>query len=155
LSQGDTTALVQSLAPRGRGPDTESGLAARIWAASSGNPFVVIETLRALEQVAMSAATPAALALPERVRELVMARLERLSERGQALTMLAAVIGREFEFELLQCAAGLGANEAADAVEELVRRQMLRTVRDRFEVVHDWVREVVYGALLPMRRRLL
>jgi len=26
---------------------------------------------------------------------------------------------------------------------------------DRFEVVHDWVREVVYGALLPMRRTLL
>src|SRR5262249_12633749 len=93
--------------------------------------------------------------LPERVRELVMVRLERLSERGRALVTLAAVIGREFEFALLPRASGLEAHEAADAVEELVRRQMLRTVGDRFELVHDWVREVVYGALLPIRRTLL
>jgi len=85
----------------------------------------------------------------------VVVRLERLSERGRALVTLAAVIGRKFDFEFLQHASGLEAHEAANAVEELVRRQMLRAVGDRFEVVHDWVREVVYGALLPMRRKLL
>jgi DNA-binding SARP family transcriptional activator len=155
LSQEDTTALVQSLAPRGRVVDAEGALAERIWGASNGNPFVVVEILRALEQGALPTTTADALALPDRVRELVMVRLERLSEAGQALVALAAVIGREFEFELLQRASGLEAHEAADGVEELVRRQMLRTVGDRFKVVHDWVREVVYGALLPMRRKLL
>src|SRR5499426_2632248 len=155
LSQHDTTALVQSLAPRGRAVDAESALAERIWGASNGNPFVVVETLRALEQGALPATTADALGLPERVRELVMVRLERLSARGQALVTLADVIGREFEFALLQRASGLEAHEAADAVEELVRRQMLRAVGDRFELVHDWVREVVYGALLPGRRALL
>jgi DNA-binding SARP family transcriptional activator len=155
LSQEDTTALVQSLAPRGRAVDAASALAERIWGASNGNPFVVVETLRALEQGALPTTTADALGLPERVREVVMVRLERLSERGQALVTLAAVIGREFEFELLQRASGLRAHEAANAVEELVRRQMLRTVGDRFKVVHDWVREVVYGALLPIRRQLL
>src|SRR5262244_1647457 len=155
LSQHDTTALAQSLAPRGRAVEAESALAERIWGASNGNPFVVVETLRALEQGARPTETADALGLPERVRELVMVRLERLSARGQALLTLAAVIGREFEFELLQRASGLEAHEAADAVEELARRQMLRTMGDRFEVVHDWVREVVYGALLPGRRALL
>ena len=155
LSQDDMTALVQSLAPRGRAMDATSALAERIWGASNGNPFVVVETLRALEQGALPTETADALGLPERVRELVMVRLERLSERGRALVTLAAVIGREFEFALLQHASGLEAHEAADAVEELVRRQMLRTVGDRLELVHDWVREVVYGALLPGRRALL
>src|SRR5262247_344323 len=155
LSQDDTTALVQSLAPRGRAVDATSAMADRIWGASNGNPFVVVETLRALEQGELPAPTADAPGLPERVRELVMVRLERLSERGRALVTLAAVIGREFEFALLQHASGLEAHEAADAVEELVRRQMLRTVGDRLELVHDWVREVVYGALLPGRRALL
>ena len=155
LSQEYTTALVQSLIPRARGLEADSDLATRIWGVSNGNPFVVVETLRALEQGALSAATPDPLGLPDRVRELVSARLERLSQRGQALAALAAVIGREFEFELLQRASGLRADEAADGAEELIRRQVLRTVGDRFTVVHDWVREVVYGVLLPIRRKLL
>src|SRR5262249_36673881 len=155
LSQEDTTALVQSLAARGRAVEVTSVLAERIWGASNGNPFVVVETLRALEQGALPATTTDARGLPERVRELVIVRLARVCERGRALVTLAAVIGREFEFALLQRASGLEAHEAADAVEELVRRQMLRTVGDRFELVHDWVREVVFGALLPMRRTLL
>src|SRR5262245_44541931 len=127
LSEEDTTALVQSLTPRGRAVDVTSALAERIWGASNGNPFVVVETLRALEQGALPATATDAPGLPERVRELVMIRLERLSERGRALVTLGAVIGREFEFALLQHASGLEAHEAADAVEELVRRQMLRT----------------------------
>ena len=45
--------------------------------------------------------------------ELVRARLDRLSERGRGLAGLAATIGREFEFELLQRASGLGEDEAA------------------------------------------
>src|SRR5262245_9632910 len=154
-AQDDTTALVQSLAARGRAVEVTSVLAERIWGASNGNPFVVVETLRALEQGALPTETADVLGLPERVRDLVMVRLERLSERGRALVTLAAVIGREFEFALLQHASGLEAHEAADAVEELVRRQMLRTVGERFELVHDWVREVVYRGLLPMRRTLL
>jgi len=32
---------------------------------------------------------------------------------------------------------------------------VLRTVGDRFKMVHDWVREVVLSALLPIRRKLL
>jgi predicted ATPase len=62
LSQEDTTALVQSLAPRGRAVDAESALAERMWGASNGNPFVVVETLRALEQGALPTTTADALA---------------------------------------------------------------------------------------------
>jgi DNA-binding SARP family transcriptional activator len=155
LSRRNTTAVVRSLVPRGRAQVGRSDLAARIWDASNGNPFVIVETLRALEQGAMPTTPPDALAFPDRVRELVMVRLERLSRRGQELAPLAAVIGREVDFEVLQRASGLAAHEAADAVEELVRRQVLRAVGDRFKMVHDWVREVVLSTLLPIRRKLL
>src|SRR5262249_8258782 len=40
-------------------------------------------------------------------------------------------------------------------VEALVRTQILHSVRERFDFVHDRLREVAYDRLLPMRRRML
>ena len=66
------------------------------------------------------------LPLPRRVRELVTGRLERLSDPARQLARVAAVIGREFDFPLVQRAAGLDDSAAAQAVEELVRRHIFR-----------------------------
>jgi tetratricopeptide (TPR) repeat protein len=98
---------------------------------------------------------PGARLLVEAVRQLVTRRLDRLSERGRLLTTVAAVIGREFEFALLQRAAGLGEAEAAEGVEELVRRRVLQGVQERFDFVHDRIREVVRVELLAPRLRVL
>jgi DNA-binding SARP family transcriptional activator len=154
LSHDETAALVQSLGPRDRATELDGGWAERIWTASGGNPFVVVETLRAVEQGASSPSTDG-LPLPVGVSELVQARIDRLSERGRALARLSATIGQQFEFDLLQRASGLREDEAAAGIEELVRRRMLRAIGERFEFVHDRVREVVYAGLLPVRRKLL
>ena len=65
------------------------------------------------------------------------------------------MIGREFEFALLQRATGLDETAAAEEIEALVRRRVLRVVGERFDFVHDRVREVVHGQLLLPRRVLL
>jgi tetratricopeptide (TPR) repeat protein len=78
-----------------------------------------------------------------------------LSDRARPLLAVAAVIGREFDFTLLQRASGLTEREAAVGVEELVRRRMLHGVDDGFDFTHDRIREVVYSGLLPPRRKLL
>ena len=154
LSREETTVLVRTFGGSGRTTPATAALANRIWVASAGNPFVIVESLRALE----AGATPSeahGLPLPARVHELVTMRLERLSERGRSLIGVAAVVGREFEFDLLQRAAGLDAEEAASGIEELVRRRLVRAVADGLELVHDRVREVVYSGLLPARCKLL
>jgi hypothetical protein len=66
------------------------------------------------------------LPLPRRVRELVIGRLERVSDPARQLAGVAAVIGREFDFPLVQRAAGFDDGAAAQAVEELVRRHIFR-----------------------------
>ncbi|MGH7389007.1 MAG: hypothetical protein ACREM3_06050 [Candidatus Rokuibacteriota bacterium] len=86
-------------------------------------------------------------ALPRRVRDVIGARLGRLSPTGRRLVTVAATIGREFEFPLLQVAAGLDAAEAARGVEELVRRRVLDATRERFRFVHDRVRQAAYDAV--------
>ena len=55
---------------------------------------------------------PGSLPLPARVRDMITRRLEPLSERAQQLVRVAAVIGREFEFALLQRAAGVDEQDA-------------------------------------------
>jgi len=154
LSREETASLVGSLGRTGREPGAVEMLAEQVWTASAGNPFVAVESMRALDAGA-APLSPGALPRSERVRELVTARLERLSERGRQLASLSAVIGREFDIALLQRAAGLEEAEVLEGVEELVRRRVLVAVGDRLDVVHDWVREVVYAELLPPRRRAL
>ena len=114
---------------------------------------MVVETLRALDE-----GTPlgsAALTLPERVRDVIARRLERLSDQARELTAVAAVISREFDFAVLGRASSLTDREAAAGVEGLVRRRMLHGVGDAFDFTHDRIREVAYGQLLPARRKLL
>ena len=92
---------------------------------------------------------------PTRVRDLIAHRLERLGDRSRRLLAVAAVIGRPFDFALLQRAADLGEAEAAEGVEELVRHRVLHGSGDGLEFTHDRIREVVHGRLVPARRALL
>jgi DNA-binding SARP family transcriptional activator len=154
LSRGETAELVRRLARTGTDAATIASLADQLWTDSRGNPFVVVETMAALEQGSAVTAM-SALPLPERVRDIVARRLDRLSDGGRALVAVAAVIGREFRFSLLHHAAVLDERVAADALEELVRRRILRVSGEYFDFTHERIREVAISQLLPPRRRLL
>jgi predicted ATPase len=106
LSREATASLVGVLGRTNRDATALAELGDRVWRASDGNPFIAVETLRAFEQG--TAATAGGLPLPERVRELVTQRLARLEPRARELATVAAVIGREFDFALLERAAGVG-----------------------------------------------
>jgi DNA-binding SARP family transcriptional activator/predicted ATPase len=154
LSKEETLTLVSTLARAAGEEAVVTGLAEQVWIASEGNPFAVVETVRALAKG--SVADPSAkLAVPERVRNTVVRHLESLSERGRDLTGVAAVIGREFDFPLLWRAAGLEEHDAAELLEELVRRRVLQNVGERFDFTHDRIREVAYACLLRERRQAL
>jgi DNA-binding SARP family transcriptional activator/tetratricopeptide (TPR) repeat protein len=154
LSRADTETLVRSLTRADLDASTVARLAEQIFTSSGGNPFLVVETMRALAEGTVPQ-TSAGLPLPERARHVISGRLERLGERSKSLLAIASVIGREFDFVLLKGATELEEADAAEEVEALVRRRVLRVVGERFDFVHDQVREVVYGRLLPPRRALL
>jgi DNA-binding SARP family transcriptional activator len=153
LDRHETERLVAAL-HGDRDPAALARLHESIWAASQGSPFMVVETLHALRD---GAATDAQgeLSLPERVRRVVARRLERLGASARQLVATAAVIGRDFNFDLLQRASGLGTNDAIEALEELVRRHVFVEAGEGFDFRHDRIREVARQALLTPRRRLL
>jgi DNA-binding SARP family transcriptional activator len=153
LSREDTSRLTRTLLGLGghrhAGPDLDE----RVWRATEGNPFVVVETVRVLQDHEGPAG--AALPLPAGVRALVLDRLDRLPATHRRLVEIGAVIGRQFDFDLLVRASGLGEEEAAAGVEDLVRREIFGQAGEGFEFTHDRIREVAREAVLPRRRAVL
>ena len=153
LTAAATASLVRALARAGSNATRLADTASRVWALSEGNPFVIVETMQALREGRLPEA--AGVELPRRVREMIAARLARLSPRAQELARVAAVFTRDIEFPVLQRAAGLSRRETAEAVEELVRRRMLDTRGERFDFTHTRLRQAVYQSLLEPRRQAL
>src|SRR5204862_464618 len=153
LSRTETTALARSLARAERDPDALARLDEHVWRISSGNPLLVLETVRALRDA--PAGRDAGASVPTRVREIVMARLERLSEPARRVVSIASLIGRECDFRLLQHCAGLSDRAAAEVVEELVRRRVFHGVGERLYFTHDRLREVASHALVPAQTTTL
>jgi DNA-binding SARP family transcriptional activator len=153
LGRDDTVRLVRSLGRVAGSGNAADRLEEQVWALAEGNPFVVVETVRAIQD---GTVLPGAgvLALPERVRELIDGRLDRLSRGARELASVAAVIGREFDFRLLERAASAGEADAAEAVEELVRRRVLRGVGEQLDFTHDRLRRHVVEQLLAPQRML-
>jgi DNA-binding SARP family transcriptional activator/pimeloyl-ACP methyl ester carboxylesterase len=150
LSRADTVSLVKLLAPT-RMTASVDALGEQVWNATEGNPFMVVETMRGLPD----GAAAGGVALPQRVREVIGRRLEQVSTESRSLLAVGAVIGREFEFELLRRVAGLDEDATAAAVEELVRRRLLTGVGEHLDFTHDQIREVAYSELPPWRRKRL
>ncbi|WPB80742.1 protein kinase [Archangium violaceum] len=138
---------------------------------ASGNPFFIAEYLRAaIGEGLLSRATTGewrlevpgeragalVLPLPRSIAELIERRLAELGEDGGALVQLAAVLGREFDGELLSGAAALGDEATLEALEELRLRQVLEEAGEgRLRFVHDKLREVAYGRIPADRRSAL
>jgi DNA-binding SARP family transcriptional activator len=153
LTRDETVALTRELAGASPTP-VLAAMEDEIWRISEGNPFMVVETVRAVRERGHAPGAWEGL-VPARVRDLIAGRLRTLTDRGRRLLDVAAVIGRRFEFALLQRASGLDEDEAADGVEELVRRRILEQTEGDFEFTHDQIREVHHADLMAPRRALL
>jgi DNA-binding SARP family transcriptional activator/predicted ATPase len=154
LSEDETRRLVAALrAGVGTGRDWDH-IVDDVWEVSEGNPFVVVESIRAVRDQGITAWVRGS-GLAQRVQDFVASRLGRLADRPRHIVATAAAIGRDFSFSLLARAAHVEEGEAAEAVEELVRRRILDAVGDRLGFCHDWIRRLAYEGLLPPKRAVL
>ena len=154
LSRADTAVLVRAMAGPDVDPPTAVRLTNQIWLVSEGNPFIVVESMRALETGEI-APVHGRLPLPQRVREVIARRLDRLSSRARQIVAAAATIGREFDFALLERAAALGDVRTTAGVEELLRKHVIYGRGDRFDFSHDTIREVAFTQISSHRRKAL
>ncbi len=94
--------------------------------------------------------------LPAGLADLLLARMERLSEPAQQVLRTAAVTGRQADDELVRQASGLDDEVYDAAVREAVAHQLL--VPDGaqgYSFRHALLREAIYADLLPGERTRL
>jgi len=153
LSRAETIELTRSLARAERDAGALARLDDDVWRISAGNPLLVVETVRAVRDA--PAGRQAGSSLPTRVREIVAARLERLSEPARRVVSIAIMVGRDCDFRLLQHCAGLTDRAAAEVVEELVRRRVFHGVGERLDFTHDRIREAASHGLVPAQTKAI
>jgi tetratricopeptide (TPR) repeat protein len=139
------------------GRPVRPGVARAIHGRTEGNPFLVGEVVRALdEQGRLDEATDASPVLPETVRDVIGARLDGLDPSSRAVLDAAAVVGREFGLALVARAAGVGRLDALEALEPAVGAHLVAPLEPpRCRFAHAIVRDVVYDHLAPAGRARL
>ncbi|WP_434098491.1 helix-turn-helix transcriptional regulator [Streptomyces mirabilis] len=121
----------------------------RIVDRAEGNAFYAVELLAALP----GDLDPAAPAMPSGLADLLLIRIEQLSDTAQQVLRTAAVAGRRVEHDLLRDAVQLPEDELESALREAVGRQLLVPGDDAtYSFRHALAREAVYADLLPGER---
>jgi class 3 adenylate cyclase/tetratricopeptide (TPR) repeat protein len=140
-------------------------LARAVHEETEGNPFFVREVLRHLAETGAierqdgrwKPRLPAGqLGIPEGVRDVVGRRLARLSGDTNQALRVAAVVGPEFEFNVVQAAGDLSEERLLAAIEEAANaRVVIEVSATRFRFAHALVRATLYDSLTTTRQVVL
>jgi tetratricopeptide (TPR) repeat protein len=152
LNEAETATLAASLT----GGTIEATESRRLYQEAEGNPLFVVESLRAGQPTSAFVSDLTDSPLPPRVQAVLATRLAQLSAPARQLAEVAATIGRQFTFPVLQ-AVGDGDEEGlVRGLDELWQRRIVRERgADAYDFGHDKLREAAYTALSSARRRLL
>jgi DNA-binding SARP family transcriptional activator len=135
----------------------EAEVVDKLYDETEGNPLFVVEYSRAglgRPSDVRDAGSPGM--LPPGVQAAILARLAQLSISARNLMELAAVIGREFTYEVLRRASGEGESALVQALDELWQRRLIREKRkNSYDFTHDKLRQAAYQNISDPRRRFL
>ncbi|MDP9791813.1 DNA-binding CsgD family transcriptional regulator [Catenuloplanes nepalensis] len=116
---------------------------------AQGNPFFIEELAAAGDPVGCAV-------IPETLRDLLLARVDRLPEAAQRLLRIASVGGNQVGHDLLVTAAELPTEQLEAALRAAIAAQLMVADPDGgYEFRHALVREAVHDDLLPGERARL
>jgi tetratricopeptide (TPR) repeat protein len=135
---------------------------------TEGNPFFVEEVFRHLVEEGKvfdengefrTDVHVGELEVPESVRLVVGRRLERLGPQALKVLAAAAVVGRGFQFALLEEIGGVEAGELLDVVDEAEAAKVIVPEEiggeAHYTFAHELIRQTLLGTIsLPRRQRL-
>src|SRR3954471_9207174 len=156
--RGLSVAAVERYIEMTAGTPAPTGLADAVQEQTDGNPFFVGEIVRLLasEGKLTAGGSAAELQIPQGVREVVGRRLDRLSEETNEALRVAAVIGRDFDEDLVWRVAELKPEQLMKAAQEAIAERLVTDLGDlRYSFAHALVRGTLYEELSPPKRSAL
>ena len=140
-----------------------TSLAQRLLLDTGGNPLMLAETLRAMQDLGLDADQINAvrnLPLSGSIRMLFRNRIKQLDESAREIFLTAAVIGNTFSIPILEKASDVKNGEFVVAVEELERVHLIQPVTDasvagKYSFIHEKIRESVLLDLSVVRVNMI
>ena len=168
LSDKDVVELVEAAAGHAL-DDTGVALAHTLYRETDGNPFFTNEILRHLAESGViyerddgrwiaQVDFRAQARLPTSVREVIGRRVARLSEETEQTLRTAAVIGRDFDLDLLARVTDQSEEHILDLLDAALRAVLIREVPQqpgRLTFSHTLIEHTLYDDLGPTRRQRL
>ena len=164
FDDGGVLAFMEAAAGQ-RLEEAATALAHALCLETDGNPFFVGEVLRSLMETGAiyqddggrwtAAGELSEMVLPNSVREVITARVGRLGARAGRVLAMAAVIGRDFDFDLLDVVTDLGPEEVLDVLDAATGAALVREVPDipgRYSFSHALTQHTLYQGLPRVRR---
>jgi DNA-binding CsgD family transcriptional regulator/tetratricopeptide (TPR) repeat protein len=139
---------------------TLTELAGAIGRVTDGNPFLMAESWRALEEAGaledgrLADSIPD-LTTPDSLRDVVSDRLSRLGTHTVEVLEVAAVAGADFSLDVVRRATGLDEPGFLTALDDAVRGGMIDEVpgiEASYRFTHELVRRALYDRLTVLRR---
>ena len=133
-------------------------LVTRLMRVTNGNPFFLLEILRLLinsGKLSEGLSDLEAIPIPDTVKQAVESHLEHLSPVAHQVLEAASVLLPTITFNLLTLTPGRSELETAEALDELVARQLLVEENGGYRFLHRIIRSVVYQGISSWRCRLL
>ena len=145
--------------------DGDVALAHAIYRETDGNPFFVLEVLRHLAETGAIVHDDTGRwvrgdhldedLLPDGVREVIGARVVRLGKRAEEILSVAAVVGRDFDLDLVVRAARASDEEVLEILDAAAAAALVRELDappGRYSFTHALIQRTVYEDLGPTRR---
>jgi DNA-binding winged helix-turn-helix (wHTH) protein/tetratricopeptide (TPR) repeat protein len=174
LGESEVAEYLAAEAPAGNLPPELTEL---VYRRSEGNPLFMVTALEHMAERGLISREGSTwqlrvplkkidLEVPDTLRQMIEARIERLSREEEQVLQVASVTGFVFSPSIAASASNLGCDEFEDLCEELSRRHRIvrsagsqqlpnSKVAHRYEFVHELYREVLYGRQAPGRRAKL
>jgi tetratricopeptide (TPR) repeat protein len=164
LPQNAVAEMIRSLSGR----EPPQALVTVIHSHTEGNPFFIEELFQHLVERG-NLTDPSGdfradlnltdIDVPQSLRIVIGRRLARLSQDTQKVLSAAAVIGRSFNFELLEASTRADADSLLDCLDEVERTGLISSTLQypeaRFKFAHELIRQAVLAGLSAARRQRL
>lgn len=166
LPQTNVLRLIRHLSGQ---TDGAARFSQRLHRETGGNPFFLLETLRTMfeagilwqDETGWSTSLDETtedyrdLPLPDTVCQAIRERLSRLSLQARQVLEAGAVIGQQFDLDLIRQTSGRREGEVIHSLDMLLARQVIAEYDGTYRFNHDLIHTVVYRDLSYGRRRLL